>query len=169
MARCRFHACKCNPLRTLCISNRSGCSTVVILRNVAGTQPQAFFFAAHAILCGVRACRTVLAVARYRFGGPDRPFSRALSGRGLRIGASLTQSGQRELRCLSLSRASGWSSSLYRTGFFSSIPCSRWWCYRTSAPNCPSHQIAVHQQLRWALLRRGRWSRSSATSMESSK
>ena len=31
VARCRFYVCKCNPLGTLCVSDRSGCSVVLIL------------------------------------------------------------------------------------------------------------------------------------------
>ena len=31
VARCRFYVCKCNPLGTLCVSDRSGCSAVLIL------------------------------------------------------------------------------------------------------------------------------------------
>ena len=31
VARCRFYVCKCNPLGTLCLLDRSGCSAVLIL------------------------------------------------------------------------------------------------------------------------------------------
>ena len=31
VARSRFYVCKCNPLGTLCVSDRSGCSAVLIL------------------------------------------------------------------------------------------------------------------------------------------
>ena len=39
VARCRFHVCKCNPLRVSCVSNRSRCSAASILVHLVANPP----------------------------------------------------------------------------------------------------------------------------------